>query len=322
MVTHECTYMRADYEEKIHIYCLRHLSTPSIHPMQPHISHIRSYHSLHPLIFLHSLFKSKQPQYILLCSTSHLSHYTISSHILTQTPQTPHLHYVFLFFSTTAIFHVAALINAVGTAAPSYALLFTLIPIALQLNTFIPPNTFPTALILDFTCLYSSIYSIYRLWRFVPSRNVPQGNGHARRTSISPYPNTPALLLQALLYQHLFHSCTPLQYPFILQLAILSFKDPQFHSYTFFTNSSLFFLLRWPSNLKYFLFTHSTAPHLTPHKFHCHIFHTGFHSFHSPILPRHMLLWYNECVQHALLTTVPYSMSKSIYQCWQENTVP
>ena len=31
---------------------------------------------------------------------------------------------------------------------------FTFITIILQLNTFIPPNTFPTSLILDFTSVY------------------------------------------------------------------------------------------------------------------------------------------------------------------------
>ena len=40
----------------------------------------------------------------------------------------------------------------------------------------------------------------------------------------------------------LFHVCTPSSYPSILQMAFISSYDPQFHSYTFFTNSSFYFI--------------------------------------------------------------------------------
>ena len=56
----------------------------------------------------------------------------------------------FPFFSGTPILQVAVPYSAVGTATPSYNLLFTIIPIP-QLNTFIPHNIFPILLILDFT---------------------------------------------------------------------------------------------------------------------------------------------------------------------------
>ena len=46
--------------------------------------------------------------------------------------------------------------SGVDTAIPSYNLLFTIISIVLKPNTFIPPNTVPISLILDFTCLFFS----------------------------------------------------------------------------------------------------------------------------------------------------------------------
>lgn len=49
-------------------------------------------------------------------------------------------------------------------------------------------------LIFLFMCL--SIHP--ELWRLAPSRNVPQGSGHSRKLSPSPYPNTPFLLDSAL----------------------------------------------------------------------------------------------------------------------------
>ena len=43
-----------------------------------------------------------------------------------------------------------------------------------------------------------------------------------RRASTSPYPHILSLLVEAFpLYQHLSHACTPLPYPFILQLTFL-----------------------------------------------------------------------------------------------------
>ena len=46
--------------------------------------------------------------------------------------------------------------------------------------------------------------SIYRFWRLIPSRNVPQGDGHSRRAFSSPYSNITSLVVQALLlYQQL-----------------------------------------------------------------------------------------------------------------------
>ena len=49
-----------------------------------------------------------------------------------------------LFFSVTAILHVSAPYDAIGTVTPSYNLFYIYIPIALQPNIFIPPNTFLT----------------------------------------------------------------------------------------------------------------------------------------------------------------------------------
>ena len=66
------------------------------------------------------------------------------------------------------------------------------------------------------------ILCFYSFWCLVPSRNVPQGEGHGRKASISLYPNFPSFLVQFLsLNQQLFHACTYSPYPSILQLAFL-----------------------------------------------------------------------------------------------------
>ena len=46
-----------------------------------------------------------------------------------------------------------------------------------------------------FTNLNLKYLSIF-FWCFVPSGNIPQGDGHGRRASTSPYPYTPSLLVQ------------------------------------------------------------------------------------------------------------------------------
>ena len=66
---------------------------------------------------------------------------------------------------------------------------------------------------------------------------------HGRRAFTSPYPYTPSLLVQALLfYQHIFHTCTLLSYP-------STFSPPRTlkFTYTFFTNFPLSVMVQWSS---------------------------------------------------------------------------
>ena len=155
--------------------------------------------------------------------------------------------------------------------------------------------------------LYSSIYI---LWRLVPSGNVPQGMA----TAEEPPPLLFSLLVESLpLYQHLFHACTPPILPAYNCRSLLG--TPILLTYTRFTNSSLFFLLRLPNQNQtkekvFHLFHYTTPLHL--HKFPYHILYTRFHCSHPPILSRHMLLSDHSFPQHALLTNVPYTMSKSL----------
>ena len=68
--------------------------------------------------------------------------------------------------------------------------------------------------------MVSTIYnlSIVPAALFPPGMS-PQGDGHGRRASTSPYPNTPSLLAQPLhLHQQLYHACTLSPYPSILQM--------------------------------------------------------------------------------------------------------
>ena len=106
-------------------------------------------------ILLHSLRMSKPSQHTLLCSTIQLStHLSLGAYALLPTyfSNTSSPLHVTYFSLQLPHSHVSATFSAVGTATPLYNIFFaTLISIALQLNTFIPPNTFPTSLILDFT---------------------------------------------------------------------------------------------------------------------------------------------------------------------------
>ena len=84
-----------------------------------------------------------------LCRSS-LVHTHYSAH-------TPHFHYIqsLIHYCCTPC---CSPNNAVGSAILSYNLLFTFIPIAIQLNTFfIPSNTFLTSLILHFISVCISI---------------------------------------------------------------------------------------------------------------------------------------------------------------------
>ena len=150
------------------------------------------------------------------------------------------------------------------------------------------------------------------------SRNVAQGDGHGRRASASPYQTLPPCqfnpspsisnsFMHVLLHPILPSYNWPSSSPRIHNLTHIHFL------YFFFTNSSLFFLSIYPNHLNVLLFTHSTTPHFTPFaQVPCHTFHACFHCFHLPIVSRHMLLSDNSFPQHALLTTVPFSISKSL----------
>ena len=80
------------------------------------------------------------------------------------------------------------------------------------------------------SCLSVTFYvcvSIYSFCYLVPLRNVSQGDGHSRRASTSPSPNTPSLLVQSLsLYLQLFHACTSSSY-----LSNWSSSPPRTHNF-------------------------------------------------------------------------------------------
>ena len=161
-------------------------------------------------------------------------------------------------------------------------------------------------------------FSIYGFSRLIPSGNIPLGDGYNRRASTSPYPHTPSLLVQFLfLYHHLFHACFPLPYPSILQLTFLSSYDPKFCSHTLSSQILHSFSRDDQTTSKVFLFTHSTTLHSTSFAqgrshdtFFIHAFIAFILSFFI-IFSCHMLLSDNSFPQHALLTAVCYSMSKS-----------
>ena len=75
--------------------------------------------------------------------------------------KTPHFsHFISItvnLFSATAILYVSAPYSTIGITATPYNLLLTFNLIALQLNTFIFPNTLLTLLILDLTCLFLNL---------------------------------------------------------------------------------------------------------------------------------------------------------------------
>ena len=92
-------------------------------------------------------------------------------------------------------------------------------------------------------------------------------------------------------------------------------------TYTFLTNSSLFFLSIWPNHFNLFLFTHSTTSH--------HYICTGSHitSFIALTFPSCHAVCSSEITHfhstHSwLLYPIPCSSLGSIHQCWQKKTVP
>ena len=119
------------------IHCIPLNSTPDI----------GSYYSLHQPVLLHSLHVYKPPQHTALLDQPTL---VISVHLHTTSfftwsiPVTPHIvltHLISITFnilSDADIHNVLAPYSAMDTAAPSYNLLFTLIPITLLLPFFLP----------------------------------------------------------------------------------------------------------------------------------------------------------------------------------------
>ena len=155
--------------------------TPSIHPVHyltspPHTSHLSRrillFSSINWSSFILSMCSN---QLDTLCSTRPVNSLVTSVllwifSLFTQSIYVPpHIllrHFIFIifniFFSATSILHVSSPYSAVGTATPSYNLLFIFILITLQLKIFILPNTLTVTLILDFASvywLYSFVYS-------------------------------------------------------------------------------------------------------------------------------------------------------------------
>ena len=75
----------------------------------------------------------------------------------------------------------------------------------------------------------------------------PQGDGHRRRASLSPYPHSTPLLVQSLpIYQHLFHACI-LLYPILSSYSRPSYPPRTFnftHLHFLHKLFTLFFLSR------------------------------------------------------------------------------
>lgn len=107
---------------------------------------------------------------------------------------------------------------------------------------------------------YSSIYSSAALGSSVSIYLAPHSLQKrvttAEESPAFPIQNTFFLFVPPLLsYQHLFHTCTPLLNPFIIQVACLSYHDLWFHWYTLFLiNSSLFILSIWLNYFNVYIF--------------------------------------------------------------------
>ena len=136
----------------------------TIHPFpssQPHIHNIRSHYSLYQPVLFHFLNMSKPPQHSSAQLASQLSRNTniplhlISQYALLHTYSSDTLSLLHFIFSSLLLPYLMFQPHIMQWA--QLLLHITFIPIAQQLNTIlILPNIFPTSLILDFTCLYSS----------------------------------------------------------------------------------------------------------------------------------------------------------------------
>ena len=88
-------------------------------------------------------------------------------------------------------------------------------------------------------------------------------------------------------------------------------------TYTFFTNSSLFFLFTLPKHLKLFLSTHSTLHSICTSFIHTSIALT-LPSYHAICSSQ---ITYFHTTHSWLVCPIPCPNLWSIHQCWQENNI-